>query len=70
MIAGGIKTREEIETELKKMGYEPTDTATDGGRFWRAPNGKHLHVPDAYFDMYPDFILGDLLKRAEYIKNM
>ncbi|MBT2299301.1 hypothetical protein J7E70_02385 [Variovorax paradoxus] len=69
MIAGGVKTQEEIENELRKRGFTPIDTMSDGGRFWKSSTGRHLHVPDSYEGMYPDFILGDLLRRADYLNG-
>ena len=68
MIAGRVKSQKEVEDALRESGFEPTEEKTGTGRFWKSRlTGKHLSVPDPYEEMYPDFILGDLLDRAKLL---
>ncbi len=61
MIAGKVKTAEELEAELRAAGYEPTEHHLKTGRVWRHKvTGKHIIVPDSYDGYYPDFILRDM----------
>jgi hypothetical protein len=62
MIGAKVKTKDELEAELRAEGYEPTDFYTKTGRAWRSmKTGKHITVPEPYDgDMYPDFILNDI----------
>ncbi len=61
MIAGKVKTAEQLEAELRSGGYEPTEHHLKTGRVWRSKiTGKHIIVPDSYDGFYPDFILQDI----------
>ncbi len=69
MSPGRVKTREEVEAQLRALGLEPTDRRTATGRFWRhKASARHVQVPDAYEDMYPEFILTDLRARLEELQ--
>ncbi len=66
MIAGRVKTQQEVEDELKAQGFEPTEHRTATGRIWRSTKtGRYMQAPDPYMEMYPEFILKDLREIME-----
>ncbi len=63
MIASRVLTQAEVEAHLRSLGYVPTTNTTATGTFWRhSQSGQHLLVPFPYEEMYPDFILQDLVR--------
>lgn len=61
MIAPRVLSEEELQAELKKRGFEPTDETTATGRFWKnKANNKHVLVPTSIDGFYPTWLLADL----------
>lgn len=52
----------EFERELERAGLQRTDITTATSRLWRAPNGRHITVPE-HADHYPDSILEEILRQ-------
>lgn len=68
MIAGRVKSKEDVEAALKAAGFEPTDFRTATSRIWKSNRtGKHIQVPDPYDGMYPDAILRDRKEVADIL---
>lgn len=66
MIAGRVRTQQEVEDALRQAGYEPTEYRTVTGVIWKSnKTGKYIQVPDPYMEMYPDTILKDLKEVAD-----
>ncbi len=63
MIAGRVKTKQEVEEWLRSEGWVPTDLTTSTGRVWRSTRtGKHIQVPEDDEGLYTDWMLRDLMK--------
>jgi hypothetical protein len=56
-----LLTKQEFEQELERAGLVKTDLVTATSRLWRAPNGRHMTIPDLC--QYPDSILEDVLRQ-------
>lgn len=57
-----VKTKAQVETELRTRGLSPTEHTTATGRIWRhAGLNRYVQIPHAYEEMYPEFILRGLL---------
>jgi hypothetical protein len=65
VIAGRVKSREEVERYLRERGLQPTNSQTATGRYWTV-GGRNVQIPDADdAGQYPDFILKDLMDRLK-----
>lgn len=64
-----VLAAEEWERQLVAAGYIKTETTTETGTFWKAPNGRHVLVPHPYDGMYPEFILTDLRRIMKEIER-
>lgn len=52
----------EFERELERAGLVRTNEVTATSRLWRAPNGRHITIPE-HADRYPDSVLEDVLRQ-------
>ena len=58
-----VVTEQELIDRLIALDFETTNEATATGKMWKCKStGKYILVPLPYEEMYPDFILNDLVK--------
>jgi hypothetical protein len=57
-----VLTVGDVQNHLKEKGFTETNVTTNTGTFWRSECGNHVLVPFPDGDVYPDFILEELIK--------
>jgi hypothetical protein len=68
VIALPAVTEAQVQAKLTECDYEPTDSVTETGRYWRHKRvRRHLLVPFSADGFYPDWMLHDLAQRARTV---